>query len=77
MYMYIFIISTAQLLEPFCRENDIRVSVLGPEIDNRHSNMHSNMMHQASTPTVTGGELEDPPGLYEKVSRHANINSSV
>lgn len=60
--------STAQLLEPFCREYDIRMSLLGPEIEGRPSTIHPNVMHHAPTPTVSsGGELEDPPGLYEKV----------
>ena len=62
--------STAQLLEPFCREYDIRVSVLGSDIDGRTtSTIHPTMQH-ATTPTVSsgsGGELADPPGLYEKV----------
>ena len=69
LYLTLPLYSTAQLLEPFCREHDIRVSVLGPEIDGRPSSLHSNVMHHATTPTVSsGGELEDPPGLYEKVS---------
>ena len=46
-------LSTAQLLEPFCRDHDIRV--LGGD-------------HQGGGVVVTS-ELEDPPGLYEKVSQ--------
>ena len=74
LYMYstpvisIVICSTAQLLEPFCREYDIRVSGLGSDIDGRPSSIHTNAVQHATTPTVSsGGELEDPPGLYEKV----------
>ena len=68
MYILLLTDSTAQLLEPFCRENDIRVSMLGSDID-RQSGMHSVMHHSTTGPMVssTGGELEDPPGLYEKV----------
>ncbi len=74
LYMYstpvisIVTCSTAQLLEPFCREYDIRVSGLGSDIDGRPSSIHTNVVQHATTPTVSsGGELEDPPGLYEKV----------
>ena len=45
--------------------------MLGSEIEGRSSTVHANVMHHATTPTVSSGaELEDPPGLYEKVCLH-------
>ena len=49
------------MLEPFCLEHDIRV---GPEIGS-HSTVIGH--HNSSIGVTQPGELEDPPGLYEKV----------
>ena len=56
--------STAQLLEPFCREHDIRVF---GDIERPAAASHPvNAMHQTGGVVVTS-DIEDPPGLYEKV----------
>ena len=59
-------LSTAQLLEPFCREHGISMpAALSGELD-RAPGGHPSMMHQ-NVGSLTHN-LEDPPGLYEKVS---------
>lgn len=57
--------STAQLLEPFCREHDIRV--LGGDLDRQTANHPGGILHQTTGMVITS-DLEDPPGLYEKVT---------
>lgn len=59
--------STAQLLEPFCRDHDIQVSLIAAEME-RNPTVHSGSLHSGPPGSSAGGELEDPPGLYEKVS---------
>ena len=79
-FSYSVLYSTAQLLEPFCLDNEGRIASLNSEMGGSAPGMHSSMMHHTTTggatgPSTTGlsgvpgttGELEDPPGLYEKV----------
>ena len=61
--------STAQLLEPFCRDHDIQVSLITSEMD-RNPAVHPASMHSGTAVSTAGSELEDPPGLYEKVLIH-------
>ena len=59
--------SSAQLLEPFRMNHEIQLQGMG-DLERAPGGPASLMSHTSATVTQTAtSDLEDPPGLYEKV----------